>query len=89
MSGFARGTGDPRLGHHFDNQGLTNATFIKEVEERQSYAIDRMGMSYADWRATQNDKWWSSNTKAAERVYDRTALNLVTNFVRSKRLEEL
>lgn len=86
-----------RVGHglifdsvnHFDNQGLTNATFLKEVEERQAYAIDRMGMLYADWRVSQNDKWWSSNTKAAERVYDRTALELVANFVRSKRLEEL
>jgi HEAT repeat protein len=74
--------------NHFDNQGLTNATWIKEVDERQAYAVDHMGLSYAELRSTLGEKWWSSNTKAAERVYDRTALKLVTNIVRSKRLEE-
>ncbi len=75
--------------NHFDNQGLTNATFLKEDAERQAYAVDRMGMPYEEWRATRDEKWWSSNTKAAERVFDRTALSLVINFVRSKRMEEL
>ncbi len=74
--------------NHFDNQGLTNATWIKEVDERQAYAIDHMGLSYAELRSTLGEKWWSSNSKAAERIYDRTALKLVTNIVRSKRLEE-
>jgi hypothetical protein len=75
--------------NHFDNQGLANASFLEEDEERQAYALDRMGMSYESWRATKDQKWWSSNTKAAERVFDLTALNLVLNFVRSKRLEEM
>lgn len=74
--------------NHFDNQGLTNANWIKEVDERQAYAVDHMGLSYADLRATAGEKWWGGNTKAAERIYDRTALRLVTNIVRSKRLEE-
>lgn len=74
--------------NHFNNQGLINATWIKEVEERQAYALDHMGLSYEDWRASQDEKWWSSNNKAAERIYDRTALDLVTNVVRSKRLED-
>lgn len=75
--------------NHFDNQGLVNASFLKEDEERQAYALDRMGMSYERWRATKDQKWWSSNTKAAEQVFDLTALHLVVNFVRSKRLEEM
>lgn len=75
--------------NHFDNQGLVNATWLDENEERQAYAVDRMAYPYAEWRATSGEKWWSSNTKAAERVFDRTALHLVTNFVRSKRLEEM
>lgn len=74
--------------NHFDNQGLTNASWIKEVDERQAYAVDHMGLSYAELRATLGEKWWGGNTKAAERIYDRTALRLVTNIVRSKRLEE-
>lgn len=74
--------------NHFDNQGLTNANWIKEVDERQAYAVDHMGLSYSELRATTGEKWWGGNTKAAERIYDRTALRLVTNIVRSKRLEE-
>ena len=75
--------------NHFDNQGLLNANWLKDDEECQAYAIDRMALPYSEWRATQNEKWWGSNTKAAERVFDRTALNLVANFVRAKRLEEM
>lgn len=74
--------------NHFDNQGFINATWIKETEERQAFAVDHMGLSYADLRATAGEKWWGGNTKAAEKIYDRTALKLVTNIVRSKRLEE-
>lgn len=74
--------------NHFDNQGLTNANWLKEIEDRQAYAVDHMGLSFADLRATQSEKWWSGNAKAAEHVYDRTALRLVTNIVRSKRMEE-
>lgn len=75
--------------NHFNNQGLVNATWLKENEERQAYAVDRMALPWDQWRATASEKWWGSNGKAAERVYDRTALHLVTNFVRSKRQEEL
>lgn len=74
--------------NHFDNQGLTNANWIKEVEERQAYALDHMGLGFDELRASQGEKWWGGNTKAAEHIYDRTALRLVTNIVRAKRLEE-
>lgn len=75
--------------NHFNNQGLVNATWLKEAEQRQAYAVDRMAMPWPQWRATSGEKWWGSNGKAAEHVFDRTALSLVTNFVRSKRQEEL
>jgi hypothetical protein len=75
--------------NHFENQGLVEATQLKEPEERQAYAIDHMGMGYGLWRTTKDEKWWGSNAKAAEKVFDLSALRLVTNFVRSKRLEEL
>lgn len=75
--------------NHFNNQGLVNATWIKENDERQAYAVDRMALPWDQWRATAGEKWWGSNGKAAEHVFDRTALHLVTNFVRSKRAEEL
>lgn len=75
--------------NHFNNQGLVNANWLKEPEQRQAYALDRMAMPYTQWRATASEKWWGSNGKAAEHVIDRTALHLVTNFVRSKRQEEL
>lgn len=75
--------------NHFNNQGLVNATWLKEAEQRQAYAVDRMAMPWPQWRATSSEKWWGSNTKAAEQVFDRTALSLVTNFVRSKRQGEL
>jgi HEAT repeat protein len=75
--------------NHFNNQGLVNATWLKEAEQRQAYAVDRMALPWSQWRATASEKWWGSNGKAAEHVFDRTALSLVTNFVRSKRQEEL
>jgi len=75
--------------NHFNNQGLVNATWLKEPEQRQAYAVDRMALPWSAWRATNGEKWWGSNGKAAEHVFDRTALSLVTNFVRSKRQNEL
>jgi len=75
--------------NHFNNQGLVNANWLKEAEQRQAYALDRMAMPWPQWRATSGEKWWGSNGKAAEHVFDRTALSLVTNFVRAKRQDEL
>jgi hypothetical protein len=72
-----------------NNPSVENATWLKENEDRQAYAIDRMALPYSEWRTLQNEKWWKSNNEAKSHVYDRTAFNLVTNFVRSKRLEEM
>ena len=84
-----------RMGHgvlldstnHFDLQGLELATDLKKPEERMAYAMDHMGIDYATIRETQKEKWWKSNNKAAREVKDLTTLELVTNFVRLRRVE--
>lgn len=84
-----------RMGHgvlldstnHFDLQGLELATDLKKPEERMAYAMDHMGIDYATIRATQKEKYWKSNNKAAREVKDLTTLELITNFVRLRRVE--
>ena len=84
-----------RLGHgvmldstnHFDLQGLELARDLKKPEERMAYAVDHMGIDYATIRATRKESWWKSNTKAAREVKDLSTLELVTNFVRLRRVE--
>lgn len=73
--------------NHFDAQGLAQATGIKKPQERQAFALDHMGISYAKIRETLKEKWWSSNTKAAEEIRDLSVFNLITNFVRARRIE--
>jgi HEAT repeat protein len=84
-----------RMGHgvlldstnHFDLQGLELATGLKKPEERMAYAMDHMGIDYATIRETKKEKWWKSNNKAAREVKDLTTLELVTNFVRLRRVD--
>lgn len=84
-----------RMGHgvlldstnHFDLQGLELATDLKKPEDRMAYAMDHMGIDYVTIRATQKEKWWKSNNKAAREVKDLTTLELVTNFVRLRRVD--
>ncbi|MCB9904107.1 MAG: HEAT repeat domain-containing protein [Planctomycetes bacterium] len=84
-----------RMGHgvmldstnHFDLQGLELATDLKKPEDRMAYAMDHMGIDYATIRETQKEKWWKSNNKAAREVKDLSTLELVTNFVRLRRVE--
>ena len=52
-----------------------------------AYAMDHMGIDYATIRATRKEKWWKSNTKAAREVKDLSTLELVTNFVRLRRVD--
>jgi len=84
-----------RMGHgvlldstnHFDLQGLELATDLKKPEGRMAYAMDHMGIDYATIRETKKEKWWKSNNKAAREVKDLTTLELVTNFVRLRRVD--
>ncbi len=74
--------------NHFDLQGLGNAVGLKRDEQRQAFAVDRLGLSLEDLRAVRDEPWWGSNTKAARHVADYSAFRFLTNFVRHKRLFE-
>jgi len=70
--------------NHFDLQGFDRAPPMKEAVDRMAYAVDTMGLSFADLREVPKGAW-SSQTKAAEEVRDFSAFRFITNFVRQKR----
>ncbi len=86
-----------RLGHgvvldsvnHFDVQGLELATGLKKPEQRMAYAMDHMGLTYVELRLNKKAKYWSSNARAAREVRDLSVFQLVTNFVRLRRMRGL
>ncbi|MDE0895231.1 MAG: HEAT repeat domain-containing protein [Planctomycetota bacterium] len=73
--------------NHFEAQGLAEAIGLKSPEDRMAYAIDHMGISFEKIRETRGEKWWSSNMKAANEIRDLSVFNLITNFVRARRIE--
>ncbi len=83
-----------RVGHgvvldsvnHFDVQGLELAQGLKKPVDRQAYAVDHMGLSYADLRANRDESFWGNNHRAAQVVHDLSVMRLVTNLVRLRRL---
>ncbi len=73
--------------NHFDLQGLAKVSeLLKTDKDRQAYAVDHMGLSLADWRATKSAGYWKNPQKATASVPDLSAFRLLTNFVRSKRM---
>ena len=52
-----------------------------------AYAVDHMGLSLAELRTTREAKFWDSTNKASQEVRDLSVFNLVTNFVRLRRIE--
>ncbi|MBX3462716.1 MAG: HEAT repeat domain-containing protein [Planctomycetes bacterium] len=74
--------------NHFDLQGLQTAPDLKTAEQRQAYAVDHMGMSFATWRTTRTAAHWKQARRAGRSVPDLSAFRLLTNFVRSKRMAE-
>jgi HEAT repeat protein len=70
--------------NHFDLQGFDRAPPMKEAVERMAYAVDTMGLSFADLREIPRGAW-NSQSKAAEEVRDFSAFRFITNFVRQKR----
>lgn len=73
--------------NHFEAQGLAEAIGLKTPEDRMAYAIDHMGISFEKIRETRGEKWWSSNMKASNEIRDLSVFNLITNFVRARRIE--
>jgi hypothetical protein len=74
--------------NHFDLQGFEAATGLKTADDRIAYAFDHLGLDYARWRETREEKWWGSNVGAAKVVPDLFAFRFLTNFVRRKRIGE-
>ncbi|MFT5154611.1 MAG: HEAT repeat protein, partial [Planctomycetota bacterium] len=74
--------------NHFDLQGLGSTIGLKTPEDRQAYAIDHLGLDYAGLREVRGESFWKSNSRASEVIWDESAFNLVTNFVRAKRLRD-
>ncbi len=73
--------------NHFDAQGLAEARGLKTPEDRMAYAVDHMGISFKKIRETRKEKYWSGNMKAAEEIRDLSVFNLITNFVRARRVD--
>lgn len=67
--------------NHFDVQGLELAEGLKTPEDRQAYALNHMGLSFADWRQTKQEKFWDSANKASSEIPDLSVFRLVSNFV--------
>ncbi len=49
--------------------------------------MDHMGLSHERLRETFKEKWWDNNLKAAREVRDLSVFQLVTNFVRLRRMQ--
>jgi hypothetical protein len=74
--------------NHFDLQGLEVAPGLKTGADRVEFAFDHMGLDYETWRKYQNDKLWESAKKASDYIFDFSALQFLTNFVKAKRLAD-
>ncbi len=73
--------------NHFDLQGLELAEGLKTPRDRQAYAVDHMGYSYASLREARGEKYWDQAMKASQQVLDLSVFRLLTNFVRLRRAE--
>jgi hypothetical protein len=73
--------------NHFDLQGLELAEGLKTSRDRQAYAVDHMGFTYAALRRSRGEKYWDQAMKASQNVFDLSVFRLLTNFVRMRRAE--
>jgi len=71
--------------NHFDLQGLEKAESVKGADGRRAYAMDHMGLDYAELRRLDAKRVWGSRSKSANAARDLSAFRLITNFVRAKR----
>jgi hypothetical protein len=74
--------------NHFDLQGLESTIGLKTPEDRQAYAVDHLGLDYGRLREVREETFWKSNRRAAAEIWDESAFNFVTNFVRAKRVQD-
>lgn len=75
--------------NHFSHQGYHFATWLKTAEDRMAYAMDHMGITYADLRMFAEQKVFDSPQRAEKEVTDESAFRFLSNFVRFKRRVDL
>jgi HEAT repeat protein len=75
--------------NHFNHQGFHFATGLKTAEDRAAYAMDHMGLTYADMRLHAANKVFDSSGRCEKEITDESAFRFLSNFVRLKRRVDL
>jgi HEAT repeat protein len=75
--------------NHFNHQGFHFATGLKTADDRAAYAMDHMGITYADMREFAAKNIFDNAGKCAAEVTDESAFRFISNFVRIKRRIDL
>lgn len=75
--------------NHFSHQGFHFAPDLKTAEDRMAYAVDHMGVTYADLRDFAARKVFDSPQRCEKEVSDESAFRFLSTFVRHKRRVDL
>lgn len=75
--------------NHFNHQGFHFATGLKTSDDRAAYAMDHMGLTYADMRLHAANKVFDSSGRCEKEITDESAFRFLSNFVRLKRRVDL
>lgn len=70
--------------NHFERQGFGHAENLKTEDDRKAYALDHLGLTFAELRGVPAGAWKSSND-ADKEAKDLSSFRFITNFVRQKR----
>jgi hypothetical protein len=75
--------------NHFSHQGFHFASNLKTADDRAAYAMDHMGITYAEMREFSSKHIFDSSGKCEDEVTDESAFRFISNFVRFKRRIDL
>jgi HEAT repeat protein len=75
--------------NHFNHQGFHFALNMKTAEDRMAFAMDHMGITYAEAREFMAKKVFDKNATCEKQVTDQSAFKFLSNFVRAKRKVDL
>jgi len=75
--------------NHFNHQGFHFAKDLKTAEDRMGYAIDHLGITYAEAREFMAKKVFDKSSTCEKQVTDQSAFRFLSNFVRCKRRVDL
>ena len=70
--------------NHFELQGFGRVDGVEKPQEMMAYALDHLGLTYAELRKVPPSAWRSKN-EANKEVKDLSCFRFLTNFVREKR----